>query len=167
MKRLPALYARLIRACQRRGRTLEDSEDLVQEAYLRLLEYRRSSEILDQGTFLARIVHNLTINLYRREQILAFALEPIEEFDEQALFTDRSPGPERIFEARQQLEGIVDMLSTASRRTCEVFFSYYLGYTHHEIASRLGISRRTVQKHLARANLLLRIMLDKQLLRAS
>lgn len=163
MTRLPALYARLIRSCQRRGRTLEDAEDLVQEAYLRLLEYRRTSEILDERTFLARIVNNLAINLYRREQILTFAPEPIEELDAQALFADRIAGPERVLAARQQLEAVMNMLSSISTRTCEVFVSYCMGYAHQEIASRFGISRRTVQKHLARAKLLLKVMPDIRL----
>lgn len=160
MNRLPALRARLVKACQRRGRTLEDAEDLVQQAYLRLLEYRQTSPIHDERTFLARIVNNLNINLYRREQILTFAAEPVEELDEQALFVDRVADPERVVTARQQLDSIMTMLTSVSRRTCEVFISYTWGYTHQEIAYRLGISRRTVQKHIARANLLLKIVAD-------
>lgn len=158
----PALYARLIKSCRRRGRTLEDAEDLVQEAYLRLLEYRRTSKVLDERTFLARIVNNLTINLYRREQILTFAPEPVEELDKQAVFAERIPSPERILMARQQLEAIMAMLSAVSRRTCHIFVSYRSGFSHQEIAFRLGISRRTVQKHLARAKLLLTLMRDRR-----
>lgn len=160
MRSLPALHARLVKACQRRGRTLEDAEDLVQEGYLRLLEYRRTAAVRDESTFLSRIVTNLTINLYRREQILAFAPEPIEELEAQALLADRTPSPERILAARQQLDAVMGMLSSASRRTLQIVLAYRSGYAHQEIAASLGISRRTVQKHLARANLLLRMRVD-------
>lgn len=162
MRRLPAPYARLIKSCERRGRTLEDAEDLVQEAYLRLVEYRRTSKVVDEKTFLARIVNNLTINLYRRERILSFASESVEELDEQGQFAERTPSPERILVARQRLEAVLSMLSAVSGRTCRVFVLSRSGYLHRDIAARLGISRRTVQKHLARASLLVRIMIDAQ-----
>lgn len=162
MMRVPAFYARLIKSCQRRGRTIEESEDLVQEAYLRLLEYRATAIVRDEKTFLARIVTNLTINHFRREQILPFASEPFEELEKLATFADRSPTPERIIAARERLEEIMDLLTSASRRTCRIFMDRRLGYTHEEIASRMGVSRRTVQKHLARAKSLLKLLLAER-----
>lgn len=160
MSRVPALHARLIKTCLRRGRTLEEAEDLVQEGYLRLLQYRKTATVRDERTFLARIVANLTINLYHREQILSFAPEPFEELEEQALFADRNPGPERIVAARQRLDAIASLLGSVSQRTFQIFLAHKSGYTHQEISARLGISRRTVQKHIARAALLLKVLAE-------
>ncbi|MGB6487641.1 MAG: RNA polymerase sigma factor [Steroidobacteraceae bacterium] len=151
MRRPTGAYARLVKACLRRGRTLEDAEDLVQEAYARLVEYQRSAKVRDEEAFLRRVVGNLAINQFHREQILSFAQETIEQLDRKALLVDSSPGVERILSAQQQLEQIAAMLGAVSRRTSEVFLAHRAGYRYEEVASELGISTRTVKKHIARA----------------
>ena len=151
MRRPTGAYARLVKACLRRGRTLEDAEDLVQEAYARLVEYQRSAKVRDEEAFLRRVVGNLAINQYHRERILSFALETIEQLDRQSLLVDGSPEVERILSAQQQLEQISAMLGAVSRRTSEVFLAHRAGYSYEEVASELGISTRTVKKHIARA----------------
>lgn len=151
MRRPTGAYARLIKACLRRGRSLEDAEDLVQEAYARLVEYQRSTRIRDEEAFLRRVVGNLAINQYHREQVLSFAPETIEELDRQAMLVDTSPGTERILSAQQQVERIAAMLGAVSHRTCEIFLAHRAGFSYAEIALEFGISTRTVKKHIARA----------------
>jgi RNA polymerase sigma-70 factor (ECF subfamily) len=151
MRRPTGAYARLVKACLRRGRTLEDAEDLVQEAYARLVEYQRKAKVRDEEAFLRRIASNLAINQYHRDQILSFAQESIEQLDRQGMLVDDSPGIERILSARQQLERIANMLGAVSRRTSEVFLAHRAGYSYEEVALELGISTRTVKKHIARA----------------
>jgi RNA polymerase sigma factor (sigma-70 family) len=155
MKRPTGAYARLIKACLRRGRTLEDAEDLVQEAYARLIEYQRNAKVRDEEAFVRRVVINLAINQYHRGQILAFAPESIDELDRQAMLVDDGPGVERILDARQRLEQIEAMLAAVSRRTSEVFLAHRAGFSYEEVASELGISTRTVKKHIARAKSML------------
>lgn len=155
MRRLTGAYARLVKACLRRGRTLEDAEDLVQEAYARLLEYQRSARVRDEEAFLRRVVSNLAINQYHREQILFFVPETIEQLDQQAMLVDGGPGVERILSSRQQLDQIAAMLSAVSRRTSEIFLAHRAGYSYEEIASEFSISTRTVKKHIARAKSML------------
>ena len=151
MRRITGAYARLIKACLRRGRTFEDAEDLVQESYARLVEYQRGAKVRDEEAFLRRVVGNLAINQYHRERILSFAQESIEQLDRQSLLVDGSPDVERILSAQQQLEQISAMLGAVSRRTSEVFLAHRAGYSYEEVASELGISTRTVKKHIARA----------------
>ena len=155
MRPLTGAYARLIKACLRRGRTLEDAEDLVQEAYARLIEYQRSARVRDEEAFLRRVVSNLAINQYHRDQILIFADESIDELDRQATLVDTGPGIERILDARQQLEQIEAMLAAVSRRTAEVFIAHRAGFSYEEVADELGISTRTVKKHIVRARSML------------
>ncbi len=100
MRRPTGAYARLVKACLRRGRTLEDAEDLVQEAYARLIEYQHSAKVRDEEAFLRRVVSNLAINQYHREQILSFAHETIDQLDRQSMLVDSGPGIERILSAR-------------------------------------------------------------------
>jgi DNA-binding NarL/FixJ family response regulator len=46
-------------------------------------------------------------------------------------------------------------LGAVSERTCQIFLAQRAGYSYEEIATDLGISVRTVQKHIARAMFLL------------
>jgi RNA polymerase sigma factor (sigma-70 family) len=155
MPRLSARFARLMKVCRRRGRSQEEAEDLIQEAFLRLHEYCRKTEVRDEESFLARTVSNLAISQYRREQIISYAHESLDELEDTgALPTDAAPGPERIF-AAQQLDEITRTLGAVSERTCQIFLAQRAGYSYEEIAADLGISLRTVQKHMARAMFLL------------
>lgn len=151
MRRRTGAYARLVKACMRRGRTLEDAEDLVQEAYARLVKYQLSAKVRDDEAFLRRVVSNLAINQFHREQILSFAHATIDQLDRRSLLLDNGPGIERILSAQQELEQIEAMLAAVSRRTAEVFLAHRAGFSYEEIASELGISTRTVKKHIARA----------------
>jgi RNA polymerase sigma factor (sigma-70 family) len=155
MRHPTGAYARLVKACLRRGRALEDAEDLVQEAYARLIEYQRSAKVRDEEAFLRRVVSNLAINQFHRDQILTFTAESIDELDRQAVLVDRSPGIERILSARQQLEQIEAMLSAVSRRTSAIFLAHRAGYSYDELASAFGIGTRTVKKHIARGKSML------------
>jgi len=55
-------FARLMKVCRRRGRSHEEAEDLIQEAFLRLHKYCRDSQVRDQEAFPCRTVSNLAIN---------------------------------------------------------------------------------------------------------
>ena len=144
-----------MKVCRRRGRSQEEAEDLIQEAFLRLHEYCRKSEVRDEEAFLARTVSNLAINEYRREQIVSYARETVEELEQSVGLSDSSPGPERICAAQQRLDEITTILRATSERTCQIFLAQRAGYSYEEIAADLGITPRTVQKHIARAMFLL------------
>ena len=155
MARLSVRFAHLMKVCRRRGRSQEDAEDLIQEAFLRLHEYCRKAEVRDEEAFLTRTVSNLAISQYRREKIVSFAQETVEELEQTAGLSDSYPGPERICAAQQRLDEITRTLGAVSDRTCQIFLAQRAGYSYEEIAADLGISHRTVQKHIARAMFLL------------
>jgi RNA polymerase sigma-70 factor (ECF subfamily) len=148
-------FGRLVKAWRRRGRSQEEAEDLIQEAFLRLHEYSRACEVRDEEAFLARTVSNLAINEYHRKRTAGYPGETLEELERSASLIDSGPGPERVLAAQQRLDEIAEMLRAASERTCAIFIAQRSGYTYDEIAASLGISERTVQKHIARAMFLL------------
>jgi RNA polymerase sigma factor (sigma-70 family) len=150
-----ACFARLMKLCRRRGRSHEDAEDLIQEALLRLEEYCRDAEVRNKEAFLVRTVSNLAINQSIRERVLTYAYEPIEELEQSLPLVDPTPGPDRILAAKQHLEAIRAVLDTVSQRTREIYFAHRAGYRYDEIAVAFGISEKTVEKHVARAVLLL------------
>lgn len=150
-----ARFARLMKVCRSRGRSHEEAEDLIQEAFLRLHEYCRDTEVRDEEAFLTRTVCNLAVNQYHRERIVSYAHETLDELEHSALLVDSGPGPERVLAAQQRLDEIRKTLGAVSERTCEIFLAQRAGYSYDEIAADLGISERTVQKHIARAMFLL------------
>jgi RNA polymerase sigma factor (sigma-70 family) len=155
MLRPVACFARLMKLCRRRGRSHEDAEDLIQEALLRLEEYCRNAEVRNKEAFLFRTVSNLAINQSLHERVLTYAYEPIEELEQSLPLVDPNPGPDRIFAAKQHLEEIRAALDAVSPRTREIYFSHKADYRYDEIAAAFGISAKTVEKHVARAVLLL------------
>lgn len=150
-----ARVARLMKVCRRRGRSQQEAEDLIQEAFLRLHEYCLSSEVHNEEAFLTRTVANLAINEYRRDRIISYADESIEELEHTAAIIDSRPGPDRIVAAQQRLDEIREVLGAVSERTCQIFLAHRAGYSYDEIATDFHITARTVQKHIARAMFLL------------
>lgn len=63
MNRLPTYFRRMRRMLLRRGRTREDAEDLIQEAFVRMQEYcERGGRVHQPEGFLVRTVLRLAIN---------------------------------------------------------------------------------------------------------
>ncbi len=142
-----------MRVCARLGRSLEDSEDLVQDSYVRFLEYRQRNEVRNEEALLSRIVTNLAINQYRRQRTDFLPFEDWRELDPNVL--DPPPDAFRMLVSQRALDGIIRVLNLHSRRTCEIFLAHRAGYSYEDIMAALGISGRTVQKHIRRATVIL------------
>jgi len=147
--------ARLMKVCRRNGRSPEDAEDLIQEAFLRLHEYCLTTEVVNEEAFLARTVFNLSVTKYRRDRFVAYVGQSVEELEPGIDLSEGMPGPERIVSAQQRLNQISSALGSVSERTREIFLAHRAGYSYEEIATDLKISHRTVQKHIARAMFIL------------
>ncbi len=159
MHRSIARFARVMRDCRRRCRSPEDAEDLIQDAFLRLEEFRHKGEgaekIRDPEAWLAATVRNRSIDQFRRGSILAYASQPLEQLDEMDLVVDPSPGPERIIDGRQRIDEIKRTLDAVSHRMREMYFLSIAGYTQTEVAQAFGVSLSTVERELSRAVLTL------------
>ncbi|MGH8295339.1 MAG: RNA polymerase sigma factor [Steroidobacteraceae bacterium] len=155
MIRAAARYAQLIRASRGRGCSREDAREVVQEAHLRLYEYQRSARVRDPNSLLRRIVINLSINLYHREQASPIVPESIRALDRRGVLIDPAPGPERTLAAAQELDRVVSVLSAVSTRTCQIFIAQRGGYSYEEIAAAFAVKPRTIEKHVASAALML------------
>lgn len=144
---------RLKEVLRNRGQTREDAEDLVQEAFLRLHTFLADGhEVRQPEGFLVRTALNLAVDARRRnarEHRHQFVQETVEELQ----LVDLSPSPEEIFSAEKRLMQMRAVLDAkVSPKTREVFFLHRLeGFTHEEIAERMSMSLRSVEKHIARA----------------
>lgn len=149
-------WARLVQFCQRRGRSREDAEDLIQEALLRLEKYCRSAAgrsigVHNKEQFLVRTVRNLVIDQIRHDRLVTYAPEPVEELEKYLPLIDSSPTPDRILEAQQRLDEITRVLGAVGKRVTQVYLLHMAGYEYREIGSALAISVPTVERDVARA----------------
>ena len=132
-----------------RGKTREDAEDLVQEAVLRLHVYmQEGGEVRDHRAFVVRTAMNLAVDAHRHAHGHLYEPAPIEELN----LPDLSPPPDEVLAAEQRLKEMKRALDSVSVRTREIFFLHRLqGFSHAEIAQKLGISKSAIEKHVASA----------------
>jgi RNA polymerase sigma factor (sigma-70 family) len=148
-----ACWGRLMRLCQRRGRSREDAEDLIQAALLRLEEYLRTgeAEVRNREHFLVRTVANLMVDQTRHNRVVTYLPKPVEELEDSLDLVDPRPTPDRVLEAEQRLAEIKNKLGAVSKRARDVYLLHMAGYNYKEIGASLGIAVKTVEGHMARA----------------
>jgi RNA polymerase sigma factor (sigma-70 family) len=126
-----------------------DHDDLIQEAYARIWEVD-FERISNARGYLYSIVRNLLMEQARRARIV-----PMERMGEieSLKFVSDDPGPERRVGARQEFENLCRIVADLPAKCRNVFnLRSFEGFSRREIAERLGISERTVEKHLQNAH---------------
>ena len=143
-------FRRLRLLLLRRGRTREEAEDLIQDAFLKMQEYcERGGQVRQPEGFLVRTVLRLAANARRDAHRNLYYEEPVENL---TLIVDTTPTPDEVLAGDQCLERMRDALDAVSRRTRDVFFMQRLdGLSYSQIAQRLGVSISAVEKHIATA----------------
>lgn len=150
-QRLDLLYRdhapRLRRRLRVRLGSNEEANDLVQDAFTRLLGTGAVDRLREPGAFLNRIVRNLLIDRSRRlatrSPHVAIGVEV-----EVAVPPDQGEAIE-VEEMRHRYREVVASLP---RRMREVFVLHRVeGLSYKEVAERLDISVRTVEWHIAEA----------------
>lgn len=133
---------------RRRTRCSQQAADLTQDTFCRLLERRPTEAPHNMRAFLAVVARRLLIDDVRRRDVEQLYLREIAS----ANISIDEMTPERIVAATMELVALLEILSALPQGVKEAFlFSTLDGLTHMEIADRLGISDRTVKRHIARA----------------
>ena len=124
---------------------LSVAEDVVQECFLRLLEYEeQGGEVREYKTWLYRAVRNASIDHLRRT---TKAVGEISPSDVEGLITDEEAQERSLHEA--ELWTAIDALPARCR---EIFLlSKRDNLTYREIAARLNISEKTVEHQVSKA----------------
>ena len=122
-----------------------DEEDVVQDAFLRIVERSRQEEIPKLDNLLARVVRCLAIDrLRRRATRSAFAAS---EAGESAV--DAVADPERSLMGAQRLKRVLAAIEAMPPRRREVFLLHRVEeLTYAQIARQLGVSLKAVEKHV-------------------
>ncbi len=119
-----------------------DAEDLVQEAWYRLV--RRRGSVANRPLLLATIRH-LYIDRYRRQRLVQFT--PLEDVDEPV-------DPSRTLEALAAAKDLAKPLAKLRTQEREALFLHAVeGYSAAEIATLTRRSRNTVLSLIHRAKL--------------
>jgi RNA polymerase sigma factor (sigma-70 family) len=141
---------RLTKILLGRGRSREEAEDLVQEAFIKMQEYRnKGGQVREPEAFLVRTAIRLSINAHRDAHHDLYVDQRVEEFTQ---LIDSNPSPDEVLVADECLERMSVALDGVSRKTRDVFLMHRLdGLSHGEIAARLGISVSAVEKHMISA----------------
>ena len=125
-----------------------DIDDLVQEAYSRLLNADLSGIASGRSYFFA-VIRNLLHRQARRARIVP--MERMGEIEGLRLPSEEL-GPERRVGARQELERLARLVGTLPAQARRAFqLQKFHGLTQRQIAQEMNISEKTVEKHLATA----------------
>ena len=144
-----AVFSRVRAALMRRGRSLHDADDLVQEAWVRLACYERERTVAKPEAFLMRTALNLSIDTHR-----ARVNHGEEVVLDEVVLVDTAPGAEEVVLARERMARMSLCLGRLSEKTRDIFLSHRIdGMTYQEIARHHGLSISTVEKHIAKATL--------------
>lgn len=143
-------FRRLRTVLMRRGRTQEEAEDLIQEAFLKMQEYcERGGRVHQPEGFLMRTVLRLASNARRDAHRELYCDQSVEDL---TLLIDASPTPDEVLAGDQCLQRMREALDAASARTRDIFFMQRLdGLSYAQIAERTGLSISAVEKHMASA----------------
>ncbi len=138
------LEAALMHFLRRNWRNRADFADLRQDVYVRIYEAARKQRPSKPRAFLFTTARNLLINRVRREQIV-----PIETFADLDMLESPDISLDRTIIARDELRLLQDALETLAPRAREAITLRQIeGLSLREIAQRMNIAEKTVERHI-------------------
>ncbi len=151
-------YAEDLRRFLSKRRVVEsDIKDVCQEVYLRLLRFNRAEVVDNPQAYLFRVAANVAHDFKLRQQ----RWQPLEGIDRDGEQMPAHTGPEQLAAAelrgrhvRQALAGLPPMARAVLALQAREDLTY------EEIAARLGTSRRSVKRAVARGYALMRAALS-------
>ena len=152
-------HARQLRGFARRRVGSHEAEDLVHDVYVRLLQQGEIATLERPREYLFRVASNLAINSARKIRTRSrFADEDMEFLGFPAAVTS----PEKIIEGWMELRRFRLFLNELPP-VCRMVFllNRVADLTHAEIADRLSVSVRTVERRMAKAQKQLRLRLAR------
>lgn len=133
---------------QTRFPQLRDFDDVVQEAYRRVLREQSAGRLRHVRAFLFTAARNVALDLFRRRKYAPLApIPPETEVD----VVEERPDAAETLSQQQELEILADAVRSLPDRCRQVILLRYVkNYSYQEIADALGVSTETVKTHMAK-----------------
>ena len=142
---------KMLVVCLRYSKTTAEAEDILQEGFVKvfnaLKDFRQESKL---ETWITRIMVNTALNVQRRKLYL-YPMVDVEELN----LPDTEVSVSGI-----HFNQLLEMIQTLPHG-CQIVFNLFAieGFSHKEIAERLGISEGTSKSQFARAKSLMQAKL--------
>lgn len=142
---LAARYDDLKARLSRRLGSAELASDALQDTYVRLGRAQVSGPVRSPAAYLFRMAFNIALDRKRAEK-RRLARNEVHDL---LHIADEAPGPAQIAEARVEVDALQKVIAELPRRRQVILLAARLqGMPQREIARRLGVSLRLVEKEL-------------------
>ncbi len=126
----------------------DEAEDIVQEAYVRLLRSPQWREIRDPRAFMLTIIRNLAIERIKRRSVIRF--DQLADIDYEKL-SDSLPDAFDQLASRAELAQLLELIRDLPPQCQRVIWMRKIdGLSPPQIAETLNLSVSTVEKHLVK-----------------
>ena len=126
-----------------------DIDDIIQEMYARLAALENVEDIRNPRQYAAQTAISITINLARHARVVPML--PFADFEELGL-TSLDPSPEHAVSAQDELRELETALQELPTLCRTAFLLRRIdGLSQKEVAEKLGISIKTVEKYMAQS----------------
>ena len=125
----------------------DDVEDILQDTFIRASEAEKNTHIRSHRPFLFKVARNLALTeITQNRRRVSYYIEDFEATE----VIDSKSSVETTEMARQELRSFYTMLKETLPAQCRKVFILrkVYGFSHKEIAQKLGISVSTVEKHI-------------------
>jgi RNA polymerase sigma factor (sigma-70 family) len=127
---------------------LHDIDDVIQEAYARIIALENATHIRNGRAYLFHTVRNVALEQLRRARIIR--IEAIADLESLAI-ADDAPSTERIVAGCQELQRVQQLIATLPPPCRQIFeLRRVHGVPQQQIAKRLGVSENTVEMQAVR-----------------
>jgi RNA polymerase sigma-70 factor (ECF subfamily) len=145
---LVASYDELKLRLTRRSGSADVADEALQDTYLRLNSAANIEPVRNPHAYLFRVAMSVASNrgVAERRRLT------VSETDTLLNLVDDSPDPERIVEARSEIEALQRVIKELPARTRDIVMAVFVDEVPlRHVAGRFGISIRTVQVELKQA----------------
>lgn len=138
-----------------RSGNLQQAEDLSQEAFIRL--WKNCAKVLPEKakSYLYTVANNLLLDQVKHHKVVLKYQQSVPKQQEDV-------SPEFLYETREFEERLMAAINELPEKSRTVFLMNRIdGLTYQEIAERIGISKKAVEKRMHKALIHLRKVTEK------